>query len=189
MILRNVRVNYNFTIIDLYTPEKTFIEQYGMVQYSQHRAKTYREYTEDTGICEMCGGYGRHFRVIVDHCHKHRWIRGFICNSCNTLLGKYESRLWTGYDTIICPHIHWKYQYPSGKPSKQAITNYEKCLRNIRRNVQLHETWVTQIGKCPECQVSIPKYRLPQLLETIPNGIAQSVHSKGQISAGYLRQD
>jgi hypothetical protein len=177
-----------FVIVEIYNPEKSFIEQYGAIQYTQHIAKKYREYTEDTGLCEMCSGYGTRHRVIVDHCHKHGWIRGFICNSCNTLLGKYEYGTWTVYDVLSCPHIHWKYQYFSGKISEQSITNYEKCALNIEQNIRIHETWITQINKCPECQVTMPAHKLPELLETIPDGIAQSSHSKGQISAEYLRQ-
>lgn len=181
-------MSFNFTIVQLYEPGKPFIEQYGAIQYTQHIGKKYREYSDDTGVCEMCGGYGRRFRVIVDHCHKHGWIRGFVCNSCNTLLGKYEFGLWTNFDTIVCPHIHWKYQYPSGKVSQQSITNYENCLRNISQNIRVHEEWITQINKCPECYVPMPAYRLTEMLETIPAGIANSGHPRGQISAEYLRR-
>lgn len=188
MMRRNTRVSFNFTIIQLYTPEKSFIEQYGLVRYSQYAARTYREWTRETGLCEMCGGYDRRFRVIVDHCHAHGWIRGFSCNSCNALLGKYERGLWTNYDTLFCPHAHWRYQHKSGKPSQQAITNYEICLRNIRQNVRLHEAWTAQIGKCPDCCPQLRLHRLPELLDSIPLGVTQGRHAKGQISAEYLRQ-
>jgi recombination endonuclease VII len=186
MMRRNTRVNYDFTITRLYNPAKLFIEQYGAIQYTQGTGKTYREWTQDTGICEMCRGYGSRFRVIVDHCHKHGWIRGFICNSCNTLLGKYELGVWTNYDTIICPHIHWKYQYPSGKISQQAITNYENCLRRIGWNIELHRAWVAQISKCPECEATMPPHRMPELLEVVPDGVARRSSPRGQISAEYL---
>jgi hypothetical protein len=182
-------MTYSFTITQLYFPEKSFIEQYGIVRYTQGAANRFREYTEDTGVCEMCGGLGLRFRVIVDHCHKHGWIRGFVCNSCNTLLGKYERGIWTSYDTVYCPHIHWKYQYPSGKTSVQSVTNYEHCLWNIGQNIRIHEAWIGQINKCPDCCVSMPAHRMPELLESIPDGIANSGHPRGQISAEYLRRN
>jgi hypothetical protein len=31
--------------------------------------------------------------MLFDHCHKHGWIRGVICNSCNTIIGKIEASI------------------------------------------------------------------------------------------------
>lgn len=40
-------------------------------------------------ICEVCGGLptGRCKRLSLDHCHKTKKFRGFLCNSCNSALG------------------------------------------------------------------------------------------------------
>jgi hypothetical protein len=183
-------MSLNFTITETYDPQLSFIEQYGLVQYSQRTANRYREDTQDEGICEMCGGYGSRFRVIVDHCGKpgHGQIRGFLCNSCNTLLGKYERGIWTNYDTTVCPHVHWIYKYPSGKLGKQSITNYENCLWRITQNIEIHSSWVTHINKCRQCFVTMPECKLPILLEAIPVEVAKNGHPTGQITAEYLRR-
>lgn len=38
----------------------------------------------DVRTCEICGTHGR---VVVDHCHDTGAVRGFLCNSCNVVLG------------------------------------------------------------------------------------------------------
>jgi hypothetical protein len=38
----------------------------------------------DVQNCEICGILGK---VVVDHCHQTSVVRGFLCNSCNMVLG------------------------------------------------------------------------------------------------------
>lgn len=41
--------------------------------------------------CQLCGRIksGESRRLAIDHCHETGKIRGVLCNSCNTVLGKY----------------------------------------------------------------------------------------------------
>lgn len=41
--------------------------------------------------CELCGQPVSQTAVVLDHCHKHGWVRGSICRGCNSLLGKVEN--------------------------------------------------------------------------------------------------
>ena len=38
------------------------------------------------GPCEICGRPGQ----VVDHCHKTRLIRGWLCRVCNLAIGKFD---------------------------------------------------------------------------------------------------
>jgi abortive infection bacteriophage resistance protein len=43
------------------------------------------------GVCKICNKPEKHGRnLAVDHCHKSLAIRGLLCASCNTALGKFE---------------------------------------------------------------------------------------------------
>jgi hypothetical protein len=51
---------------------------------------------EHSGECDICGSeetaivYGTTKTLAVDHCHKTGRIRGFLCQNCNTALGKFN---------------------------------------------------------------------------------------------------
>lgn len=42
-------------------------------------------------VCLSSAPGGRWSRFAVDHCHKSGKVRGLLCMSCNTTLGRYES--------------------------------------------------------------------------------------------------
>ena len=42
------------------------------------------------GVCKICGAEPKNKPLNVDHCHKTGNVRGLLCISCNTMLGKIE---------------------------------------------------------------------------------------------------
>jgi len=48
-------------------------------------------YEVQKGVCKICGSEGKAKGLAVDHCHSTGRVRGLLCVSCNTLLGKVES--------------------------------------------------------------------------------------------------
>jgi len=54
-----------------------------------------RMFAEQRGVCKICGadqkGTAGQQRLAVDHCHATGKVRGLLCVSCNTMLGKIET--------------------------------------------------------------------------------------------------
>ena len=55
-----------------------------------------KEYREERlasvgGVCELCGLPLTADNAVLDHSHKHGWIRGVLHRGCNALLGKIEN--------------------------------------------------------------------------------------------------
>ncbi len=52
-------------------------------------------FAEQRGVCKICGadqkGSAGQLRLAVDHCHNTGKVRGLLCVSCNTTLGKIET--------------------------------------------------------------------------------------------------
>jgi hypothetical protein len=44
------------------------------------------------GTCELCGSI---VPLVVDHCHTTNKVRGFICSSCNSMLGYSKDNIKT----------------------------------------------------------------------------------------------
>lgn len=58
--------------------------------YKSKYGITKEEYSEifhvQNGLCLICGNASER-RLCVDHCHKTGFIRGLLCNHCNTAIG------------------------------------------------------------------------------------------------------
>jgi hypothetical protein len=84
---------------------EAFTERYGHILYKQSLS---RKYITPDSVCEIkgCAEYQRaineqmvkegyepngKIKLGLDHCHKHGYIRGIICNSCNTAIGHIET--------------------------------------------------------------------------------------------------
>lgn len=50
-------------------------------------------YNQQNGVCAICGIKGKAKGLQVDHSHKTGKVRGLLCVSCNTILGKVENNL------------------------------------------------------------------------------------------------
>jgi hypothetical protein len=46
------------------------------------------------GPCAVC--YQVTEKLVTDHCHRHRQVRGDVCQSCNQHLGKADALFWRG---------------------------------------------------------------------------------------------
>ena len=44
----------------------------------------------DTTSCDICGKDELESKLVVDHCHASGKVRGVLCYSCNTSLGKFK---------------------------------------------------------------------------------------------------
>lgn len=42
------------------------------------------------GVCAICGGKDKNFRLAVDHCHQTGKIRGLLCSACNKAIGGFK---------------------------------------------------------------------------------------------------
>jgi hypothetical protein len=67
-------------------------ESYKHYQRSWRFGIPYDEYLKDletikpnTGTCELCGKIAK--RIVLDHCHNSKKLRGWLCSKCNNLLG------------------------------------------------------------------------------------------------------
>jgi hypothetical protein len=75
--------------------KKRFTEKFGTVSYTTLKAKPphWRHGYAATANCELgCGGEGEYGTAVVfDHCHRHGWVRGLVCNMCNSRIGQIEA--------------------------------------------------------------------------------------------------
>lgn len=74
---------------------RPFTERFGHVQYTvakgrpdHWRISVVAGSTCEFPGCEVRGGYGV---MVFDHCHRHGWVRGMLCSSCNVKVGRVEA--------------------------------------------------------------------------------------------------
>lgn len=83
-----------------------------------------------SGPCELCS---RSARLVAEHCHRHGWIRGRACESCNQFLRHLERR--TSLAELVA-----------------------KIPRQRRRRPALFEDYArlaAWLGRCPDCAASL----------------------------------
>jgi hypothetical protein len=75
-------------------PYKKTSEQHRRSNLKQNYGITLEDYEsmykKQLGKCKICNTYKE--KLVIDHCHETRKIRGLLCNSCNTKLGWFEKR-------------------------------------------------------------------------------------------------
>ncbi len=71
----------------------SFIERFGHVDYRTvvRQPAHWKVSCLDESCCEMEGCRSRSTVYVFDHCHRHGWVRGVLCNGCNVKLGYLES--------------------------------------------------------------------------------------------------
>lgn len=81
---RSQFMNRERLLIDQLTGEafnKYLLKKYGITK------DEYERLSEEQGHrCAICGGSGSR-RLVVDHCHETKRVRGLLCNHCNLMLG------------------------------------------------------------------------------------------------------
>lgn len=130
----------------------TFLERYGLVQYSKTRTGRY----ERAGPCELCDAGALYCGpgLIFDHCHLHGWIRGVICQQMNmTLCGPrgLETRLRAGAVRFACRHRHL------------VQSSADRCSAYLRR---VSGPWLradSYLRNCPDCLLPELVIRYPEL--------------------------
>ena len=140
----------------------TFIERHGYIRYplpgyqrsgpceipkcEEYRSRL-NDYTDQI-VRNLNERYGSNYPLsndrppsyVVDHCHVHGWIRGIICNACNTILGLYEKygEATTEYspaaNTFLVDPTIKNYSALKAEISKYRETAFKEYLNN-----------------CPEC--------------------------------------
>lgn len=74
---------------------KRVIESLGHVQYTaiMRKPQYWRIQFAIGVICEMdgCTTGGPYGELVFDHCHRHGWVRGMLCNAHNVKVGRLEA--------------------------------------------------------------------------------------------------
>lgn len=76
--------------------KKTDSETRRRWKYLQRYGITVEDYedmfSEQGGVCAICGNAQQSHKkaLCVDHCHKTGEVRGLLCDSCNTGLGRFN---------------------------------------------------------------------------------------------------
>lgn len=70
-----------------------------------------RMYTAQEGKCKICENF--HEKLLVDHCHETKLVRGLLCDACNKFIGHAKESSYNLYKAI----------------SYLKETNTDKCTR------------------------------------------------------------
>ena len=79
-----------------------------MIQYEE----MVKEHDNKCGICgsketRKCSkNPGKISRLVIDHCHKTNKVRGLLCHSCNTAIGKFKENIEIMYNAMAYVE-HW----------------------------------------------------------------------------------
>lgn len=63
-------------------------------RYSLSLAEYEKMVVDQNGLCAICLGEPKKQRLAVDHDHTDGRVRGLLCATCNSLLGRYENPTW-----------------------------------------------------------------------------------------------
>lgn len=48
-------------------------------------------YNKSGGVCQICGKKNKDSRrIAIDHCHRNKKVRGFLCDKCNRGIGFFD---------------------------------------------------------------------------------------------------
>jgi Recombination endonuclease VII len=47
-------------------------------------------FEQQRGLCRVCDRPSLHQRLAVDHCHLTGFVRGLLCNACNTAIAQLQ---------------------------------------------------------------------------------------------------
>ena len=80
------RARHRETIRDSDKYGQRYLRAYGLTR------KTFQEMlAKQKGVCAVCAGPQQgNKRLVVDHCHKTKRVRGLLCDRCNHALGHFR---------------------------------------------------------------------------------------------------
>jgi hypothetical protein len=143
----------------------TFIERYGLVQYSKTRYRGTARYRNRpryvrAGPCELHAAGERYCipYLVFDHCYLHGWVRGVICQGANMELAWREKRLRAGAVRFGCRHRH------------RAQSSVDRCMAYLRR---VSGPWLradSYLRNCPDCRIPELVIRYPELVPSLDIG-------------------
>lgn len=150
----------------------TFIDDNGLVQFSWVGSRARTTWIVKDRQCEMCGSK---YRVIPDHCHRHGWIRGWLCNICNKSIS-----LWEQYiDCLEC------------------VTNpgeWHSCTAaKVKFRMKHRQSSYEHMIKCPDCKPAIEALMKREIEATshLPNALMRTlgIEFAGEVFARYSEAD
>jgi len=75
------------------TPKKIHRKRFCKICYGEmgkERNRIKKSAPQQSLTCDLCG---KECKTVMDHCHKELTFRGWLCNDCNTGLGKFHDNV------------------------------------------------------------------------------------------------